>query len=116
MLTPNDKQTTIAHGMAATHQDVVVRDEVLRIGPEQQLAGIFSHPEASAVPAARPAVVLLNAGVLHRVGPHRLHVQLARRLAALGFASLRLDLGGIGDCVSSSNALTFRESAVADTR
>jgi pimeloyl-ACP methyl ester carboxylesterase len=95
---------------------VVVRDEVVRIGPEQQLAGILSHPEKVADPAVRPGVVLLNAGVLHRVGPHRLHVHLARRLAALGFASLRLDLGGIGDSVSSSNALTFRESAVADTR
>jgi dienelactone hydrolase len=116
MLTPTVKQTTIAPGMAATHQDVVVRDEVLRIGPEQQLAGILSHPQKIADPAARPGVVLLNAGVLHRVGPHRLHVHLARQLAALGFASLRLDLGGVGDSISSSNALTFRESAVADTR
>jgi pimeloyl-ACP methyl ester carboxylesterase len=61
-------------------------------------------------------VTLLNAGVLHRVGPHRLHVLLARRLAERGFATLRLDLGGIGDSVASSDAATFRESAVADTR
>ena len=62
------------------------------------------------------AVILLNAGVLHRVGPHRLHVILARRLAQAGLTSLRLDLGGIGDSVASSDAATFRESAVADTR
>jgi len=62
------------------------------------------------------ACILLNAGVLHRVGPHRLHVVLARRLAQLGVTSLRLDLGGIGDSIASTDAATFRESAVADTR
>jgi pimeloyl-ACP methyl ester carboxylesterase len=61
-------------------------------------------------------VIVLNAGVLHRVGPHRLHVTLTRRLAGRGFASVRMDLGGIGDSVASSDATTFRESAVADTR
>jgi pimeloyl-ACP methyl ester carboxylesterase len=61
-------------------------------------------------------VIVLNAGVLHRVGPHRLHVALTRRLAERGFAGMRLDLGGIGDSVASSDAATFRESAVADTR
>jgi pimeloyl-ACP methyl ester carboxylesterase len=60
--------------------------------------------------------VILNAGVLHRVGPHRLHVVLARRLAAAGVTCLRLDLGGIGDSVNSSDATTFRDSAVNDTR
>ena len=61
-------------------------------------------------------MVILNAGVLHRIGPHRLHVVLARRLAERGFPTLRLDLGGIGDSIPSSDAATFRESAVADTR
>ena len=31
-------------------------------------------------------------------------------------AGLRLDLGGIGDSIASSDAATFRDSAVADTR
>jgi pimeloyl-ACP methyl ester carboxylesterase len=61
-------------------------------------------------------VIVLNAGVLHRVGPHRLHVSLTRRLAERSFASVRLDLGGIGDSIATSDAATFRESAVADTR
>jgi pimeloyl-ACP methyl ester carboxylesterase len=61
-------------------------------------------------------VLLLNAGVLHRVGPHRLHVILARQLAARGLTSLRLDLSGIGDSRSVPGSLSFRESAVVDTR
>jgi dienelactone hydrolase len=118
--------------MTATHErhghhpiDPIVRDEVVRLGPEGQLVGIVSHPASGAAPARaaptisaapRLAFIILNAGVLHRVGPHRLHVLLARRIAATGLAGLRLDLGGIGDSIASSDAASFRESAVADTR
>src|SRR5262245_18911200 len=93
-------------------ESTVLRDEVVRFGSVEELVGILSHPAAP----AQTAVLLLNAGVLHRIGPHRLHVTLARRLAELGFPALRLDLGGIGDSVASTEAPTFRESAVADTR
>jgi hypothetical protein len=93
------------------------------MGSDGQLVGIISHPAPPGHPAApgpRPsapaAAIVLNAGVLHRVGPHRLHVLLARRIAAAGTACMRLDLGGIGDSIASSDAATFRESAVADTR
>lgn len=107
--------------MTATHERQgreaaapIVRDEVLRFGPEGQLVGVVSHPAGGRASAL--AVVILNAGVIHRVGPHRLHVILARRLAELGVPALRLDLGGIGDSIASTDATTFRESAVADTR
>lgn len=110
--------------MTATHERQgreaaapIVRDEVLRLGPEGELVGVVSHSAAGrSRSTSQPAVVILNAGVLHRIGPHRLHVTLARRLAGLGFTTLRLDLGGIGDSTASSDAATFRESAVADTR
>jgi hypothetical protein len=118
--------------MTATHQRQghqpiasIVRDEVLTLGPEGQLIGIASQLWDAARPAPTPtpppagcelAFILLNAGVLHRVGPHRLHVTLARRLAAAGLPGLRLDLGGIGDSVASTEATSFRDSAIADTR
>lgn len=111
--------------MTSTHEgqgrqppgQAAVRDEVLRLGPEGQLVGIVSHP-AGGKPLTPPAtaVIALPAGVLHRVGPHRLHVALARRLAGRGLPALRLDLGGIGDSLATSDAATFRDSAVADTR
>ena len=41
---------------------------------------------------------------------------LAWHIASSGVASLRLDLGGIGDSITTSDAASFRESAVADTR
>jgi dienelactone hydrolase len=115
MRTRNAAQLTIARQMTATHElpdPAVIREEVVRFGPNDELVGVLSHSEA----ASGTAVLILNAGVLHRVGPHRLHVLLARRLAERGLAALRLDLGGIGDSVASTDAATFRESAVADTR
>ena len=64
-------------------------------GRGSSLLGMISTPP---VPRQHPVPVLfLNAGILHRVGPHRLHVLLARRLAEHGVPSLRFDLGGIGD-------------------
>lgn len=97
------------------------------MGSEGQLVGILSHPPprvaepmvvspSSSAAAPGLAFIILNAGVLHRVGPHRLHVLLARRIAALGVTGLRVDLGGIGDSIASSDATSFRDSAVADTR
>ena len=115
MRTRNADQLTIARQMTATHEltdPAAIREEVVRFGPNEELVGILSGAEA----ASGTAVLLLNAGVLHRVGPHRLHVLLARRLAEHGLTALRLDLGGIGDSVASTDAATFRESAVADTR
>jgi hypothetical protein len=95
----------------------VARDEVFRFGSEGQLVGIVSHPdEGKARTPAAPAVIVLNAGVLHRIGPHRLHVTLTRRLARRGIACLRLDLGGIGDSTTTSQATRFWDSAVDDTR
>lgn len=96
----------------------------MALGAEANLIGILCEPArpATSPPATpragrdRPVVLFLNAGVIHRVGPHRLHVNLARRLADRGITSLRLDLSGIGDSRSVPGSLSFRQSAVADTR
>lgn len=55
--------------------------------------------------AIRPnrIVVVGNAGSGPRHGHARFHVRLARRLAAAGIASLRLDFGGLGDSGSGED-------------
>lgn len=50
-------------------------------------------------PDATTAVVLFNAGAIHRVGPFRLHVALARALARQGFPVARVDQPGVGDAI-----------------
>ena len=70
-------------------------EKVLTFGPRRSLVGIWTGPGRRV--GTRPAVVMLNAGIIHRAGVSRLHVRLARVLAARGFHSLRFDLSGIGD-------------------
>jgi pimeloyl-ACP methyl ester carboxylesterase len=94
-------------------EQAVVTERVMCFGDEENLVAIISEPSP---PRPVPNVLILNAGVLHRVGPHRLHVQLARRLAARGHRVARLDLSGIGDSRALPGRMTFRESSVADIR
>lgn len=53
--------------------------------------------------SGKPAMVLFNAGFIHRTGPFRMHVELARRLAQRGFPVARLDQPGIGDAPQRSD-------------
>jgi alpha-beta hydrolase superfamily lysophospholipase len=64
----------------------------------------------------RPAMLLFNAGVISRTGPHRLSVKLARRFAAAGFVVLRFDLSGQGDSGPSTSTLGFEEQAIDDLK
>jgi alpha-beta hydrolase superfamily lysophospholipase len=69
----------------------------LLFGP-RPLFGVLHRPPGPA-PSGRELlpIVLTSAGTVHRVGPHRFYVTLARRWAKLGFTVLRVDLSGIGD-------------------
>lgn len=70
------------------------RETPVQIGRGEGLSAMLTRP--AGLDTSRPVFVILNAGLLHRVGPFRLHVQLARQLAQQGFPVLRLDLSGIG--------------------
>jgi dienelactone hydrolase len=74
-----------------------VREHPFQFGPELNLIGILTEPDTAAERRGLPIVLFLNAGLLHHVGPHRMSVELARRLAGRGIRSLRFDLGGRGD-------------------
>jgi predicted alpha/beta hydrolase len=75
-------------------------------GAGATMFGVMCRPaRAAAVPAgAGPAVLLLNAGSVHAIGPNRLWVQLARRWAARGIRVLRVDLTGLGDSSARDDA------------
>ena len=88
------------------------REEILRAGRERSLVGVASLPDPSM--AQRCGVVLLNAGLVHRVGPARLWVTLARRLSALGHPALRLDFSGIGDSPDATDSARFETRAARE--
>lgn len=74
-------------------------------------------PAQSAPGAGVPMVALLsNSGVIPRSGPHRINVLLARELAAMGIASVRFDMSGLGDSPRSESTRPVTEQWIADTR
>jgi pimeloyl-ACP methyl ester carboxylesterase len=91
-----------------------VKETVLCFGAGTSLVGISTRGVTREGRA--PGVVFATAGIVHRVGPNRLYVRLARRLAEDGVASLRFDLSGIGDSGPRADALPYAESSVAEMR
>ncbi len=80
------------------------QERAVRICQDPDLFGIVSEPALARAAAELPTVLLPNAGGAYRVGPNRLHVFLARHLAANGFRCLRMDICGLGDSVIADPA------------
>ncbi len=84
------------------HDEIVLRHsgEALRErpiyfdGPGGRLFGVITEPLGA---CADVTVLLLNAGPQRRTGPNRMWVEAARRWAANGVPSLRIDAAAIGD-------------------
>jgi pimeloyl-ACP methyl ester carboxylesterase len=65
------------------------------------------------------AVLLLNSGAVHHIGPNRLHVALARHLAKRGYTVLRMDMAGLGDSTSRPGEpenVVYSRHALEDVR
>lgn len=92
-----------------------IKEQAHVLGPRQSLVGILS-PATPAPQESLPYVVVLNAGIIHRVGPNRMSVTLARELCSCGFNVLRFDLAGIGDSDPRPDVLPPVEAAMADLR
>ncbi|SDH72206.1 serine aminopeptidase domain-containing protein [Paraburkholderia phenazinium] len=67
--------------------------------------GIYCQPDVPR--AGAPAVLFFNTGASHHIGDGRIFVLFARQLAAQGIASLRMDLGGLGDSTPTAQAVTL---------
>jgi len=93
-----------------------VREKALKFGADTTLIGILSEPPRGMLVIDQPAIVLLNAGLLHRVGAARLHVRLARRLAIMGLRAVRFDFSGVGDSDARRDSLAFEESSVLEVQ
>jgi pimeloyl-ACP methyl ester carboxylesterase len=93
-----------------------VREQPVLLGTWQSMVGVISSASPDGGALDRPAVVILNSGVIHRVGANRMHVYLARALALRGHTVLRFDLSGIGDSEPRRDALAPFDAAMADIR
>jgi pimeloyl-ACP methyl ester carboxylesterase len=93
-----------------------IREKVVMLGPAKSLVSIVSEPATEPAASSHPVIVLLNAGIIHHVGPNRLYVLLSRALAALGHTVVRFDLSGVGDSAAREDGLAPLDAALADIR
>ena len=84
-------------------------------GPEDApLMGMVTTPASG--DTAPVACLMLNMGAGYRIGPRRINVKLARRLAQHGISSLRMDLSGLGDSSAPKGQERFTQQAAEAAR
>ncbi|MDN8616769.1 alpha/beta fold hydrolase [Variovorax ginsengisoli] len=86
----------------------------VQFGPDGSLIGIITTPGDG--PMAPVGCILMNMGAIHRIGPRRTNVKLARQMAACGISSIRMDLAGLGDSRPAGETVDFRMQAVLDVQ
>jgi pimeloyl-ACP methyl ester carboxylesterase len=91
----------------------MMAERAFRFGRARHLVGMVGLPPAA---AGTVGVIVLNTGLMHRVGPFRLHVDLTRRLNARGYPTLRFDLSTMGDSGASAEAGSREQQIRADVR
>ena len=95
-----------------------MREATYRLGAHGHLAATLTQPSEAARAAApqAPGCLLMSAGVVHRVGPHRVNVKLARALARVGIPSVRVDLAAVGDSRPAPTDAPYDHQALVDLR
>jgi len=83
-------------------------------GDESQLVGVYTPAKGN--DNDRPCVLFLTAGLLHHIGPSRLHVELARAFANDNVSGFRFDLSGAGDSETSALGGYFQERSVSEVK
>lgn len=89
----------------------MMREEAHRFGRGRHLVGIAGVPDGG---SGETGVIVLNAGLVHRIGPFRLHVELTRHLNEAGYPTLRFDLSTLGDSGATGGGLTRAQQVCAD--
>jgi pimeloyl-ACP methyl ester carboxylesterase len=90
-----------------------ISEQAVLFGGRTSLVGIVTRV-VSAASAVRPAILILNTGIIHRVGHHRMFVSMSRALAAVGYTVLRFDFSGIGDSDPRDDGLSPVDACMAE--
>ena len=90
-------------------------EKAFSFGQHNSMVGILNEPLSSGQ-NKQPVVIILNAGLVHHAGPHRMTVDMARAIASQGYMTFRFDLSAIGDSAARKSRLSYEERAVDETK
>ena len=93
-----------------------MKEHAVLFGKANSLVGVLTDPSEETHSPNLPAVLLLNSGLVHHVGPNRVYVKIARKLAELGFVTFRFDFSGVGDSDIRRDHLPFNQSVISETQ
>ena len=99
--------------MYAIRSYYVMQEHSTTLGINNNLFTIIHEPES--ISDLKTAIVFINAGIIHRIGPNRIYVEQARLLASRGYLVVRFDISGIGDSNSINENNDLVESGICDT-
>jgi pimeloyl-ACP methyl ester carboxylesterase len=90
-------------------------EQAVLLGPRGALVAVIARPRVP-VSADLPVIVILNTGIVHRVGHHRMYVTLSRILASAGHTVARFDQSGLGDSGPRNDQLPPLAAGLADIK
>lgn len=101
--------------MTSTHTSP---ERIMCYGKRTRLTGVLSYadPEHVKTMPASTCVILLNAGIVRKVGPGRLNVELARRISDSGLDVFRFDFAGVGDSPARTDGRDLADGIITDVQ
>jgi hypothetical protein len=97
-----------------------MKENATVFGRDRSLIGVLTEEGTTHLNANetedKTGVLLLSSGLDHHVGPNRIYVKLARRLAESGSYVFRFGFSGIGDSGPRRDKLPAIESALDETK
>ena len=95
-----------------------MKEHAVVFGRDRSLVGVMTENGTGNVSANDniTGVLLLTAGLDHHVGPNRIYVKLARRLAAMGCVVFRFGFSGTGDSGPRRDKLPASQSVIDETQ
>ena len=113
------KSSRAAMAVRGGVKKIALTERPIQFGPEERLFGIVTEPTDLLAARNKAAVLMLNVGANHRVGPNRMYVRLARDLASRGIVSFRFDVAGLGDSRTASGdreSRLYSKDSVGDVK
>lgn len=93
-----------------------MKETAVIFGKNKNLVGVVTLPDKPIGNSPNTGVIILNSGILHRVGPNRLSVKIARNVAKLDVPCLRFDFSGIGDSNNQREILSLEKKVIRETQ